>query len=100
MVARIWHGVVPRKKAEHYYDYLKATGLRDYRTSKGNIGVQVFRKHKGRQTHYMLITLWDSYESIRQFAGENFEKARYYPKDKEFLMELEPFVDHYEILQE
>ncbi len=100
MVARIWHGIVPREKAEHYYDYLKTTGLQDYRNTEGNIGVQVFRRQENEQTHYLLITFWDSYESIKQFAGEDYEKARYYPKDEAFLLELEPTVDHYEILEE
>ena len=42
--------------------------------------------------------LWDSFEAIRRFAGEDYEKAHYYPEDREFLIELEPFVDHYEVL--
>lgn len=32
------------------------------------------------------------------FAGDDLTKARYYPEDKEFLLELEPTVQHYEIL--
>lgn len=100
MVASIWHGIVPLEKAEHYYDYLKATGLQEYRNSKGNIGVHVLRKRENEQTHYLLITFWDSYESIKKFAGKNVDKARYYPKDEEFLLELEPSVEHYDILEE
>lgn len=99
MIARIWHGVVPQQKAERYYDYLKTTGLPDYRKSEGNISVQVLRRQENEQTHYLLITFWDSYESIKHFAGEEYEKARYYPRDEEFLLELESSVDHYEILE-
>lgn len=99
MIARMWHGIVPREKARHYYDYLKTTGLQDYRNSKGNMGIQVFRKQKNEQTHFLLITFWDSFESIKHFAGEDYEKARYYPKDEDFLLELEPLVNHYEILE-
>ncbi|SHF91968.1 hypothetical protein SAMN05443144_11558 [Fodinibius roseus] len=37
MITRIWHGVVPLEKAEHYYDYLQATGLQEYRNSISEI---------------------------------------------------------------
>lgn len=47
--------------------------------------------------HYLLLTLWDSVDAIRRFAGDEYEKARYYPEDKNFLLELEPFVTHYEV---
>jgi hypothetical protein len=44
------------------------------------------------------MSLWESYEAIKKFAGPDFEKAVYYPEDKDFLLELEPNVTHYEIL--
>ena len=33
-----------------------------------------------------------------KFAGAEIEKARYYPEDEAFLLELEPNVAHYEVL--
>ena len=36
--------------------------------------------------------------AIRRFAGEDYEKAHYHPEDRDFLVELEPFVDHYEVI--
>jgi len=100
MIARIWHGIVPKEKADSYYSFLKKTGLKDYKNTKGNIDTKVFRRDVGMQTHYLLITYWDSYESIKKFAGEDFEKARYYAEDEDFLMEFEPFVKHYEIIED
>jgi hypothetical protein len=45
----------------------------------------------------MFLSLWESLEAIKRFAGDDYEKARYYPDDKNFLIELEPTVSHYEI---
>ena len=45
-----------------------------------------------------MISLWDSYESIKKFADEDYELARYYPEDKNYLLKLEKFVTHYEVL--
>ena len=44
MIARIWHGVVPKTKAEEYKEYLDKTGVRDYRKVQGNCGTFVLRR--------------------------------------------------------
>jgi heme-degrading monooxygenase HmoA len=98
MIARTWHGRVPTAKANSYYTYLLATGLLDYRTTPGNRGVWTFRRVEGDVTHFLLLTMWDSLESIKAFAGPDYERARYYPKDDDFLLEREPNVTHYEVL--
>jgi heme-degrading monooxygenase HmoA len=98
MIARTWHGVVPSAKAEAYYAFLLRTGVPDYRATKGNQGVLVLRKIEGDVAHYLLLTLWDSLESIKSFAGEDVELARYYPEDQDFLLEKETYVTHYEVL--
>jgi hypothetical protein len=48
--------------------------------------------------HFLLISLWESWNAIRSFAGEDIERARYYPQDAEYLLELEPKVTHYEVV--
>lgn len=98
MIARIWHGATPASKADAYYEYLEASGVKEYRRTKGNLGVYVLRQVTGDRADFVLISLWDSYESIRAFAGADFEKARYFPKDREFLLEFEPRVAHYDVL--
>jgi heme-degrading monooxygenase HmoA len=98
MIARTWHGRVPAAKADAYHAYLRKTGLADYQATPGNRGVLVFRRTEGEVTHFVLTTLWDSVEAIRQFAGEDYTRARYYPEDDEYLLEREPLVTHYDVL--
>jgi len=97
MIARIWRGVTLAEKGEQYFKYLMETGLKDYRAVPGNQGVQVLRRTYEDKTEFLLISLWESYEAIRAFAGDDLERAVYYSKDKEFLLELEPKVTHYEL---
>lgn len=98
MIARQWHGRVRTVQADEYYAYLQRTGLSDYASTPGNRGVFVFRRAEGDVTHYLLTTLWESWEAIRAFAGEDLERAKYYPEDEEYLLEREPTVTHYEVL--
>jgi hypothetical protein len=42
----------------------------------------------------MTLTFWKHTEAIKAFAGEDLEKAKYYPEDKNFLLEFEANVTH------
>jgi len=98
MIARTWHGVTPATKANDYLEYLKKTGVPDYQSTAGNQGVYILRRIEDGRAHFFLFTLWDSFDAIKRFAGEDIEKAKYYPEDEKFLLELEPRVTHYEVL--
>ncbi len=98
MIARIWHGVTPESKADEYFDYLMKTGVKDLRSTKGNQGVYVLRRQGKGHAEFLLISLWGSLDEIEGFAGPDIEKAVYYPEDKDFLLELEPKVAHYDVL--
>ncbi|MGH7449017.1 MAG: antibiotic biosynthesis monooxygenase family protein [Longimicrobiales bacterium] len=99
MIARTWHGRVEASKADAYYAYLLRTGLADYRATPGNRGVLVLRSIEGDIAHYTLITFWDSIDAIRRFAGDSYDRARYYPEDDEYLLEREERVVHAEVLE-
>jgi heme-degrading monooxygenase HmoA len=98
MIARTWHGVVPAEKAETYYEFLLQSGIHDYKATEGNRGVFVLRRTEDDKTHFLIVTLWESMEAIKRFAGDEPEKAHYYPEDKDFLLEFEEFVTHYDAL--
>ncbi len=98
LVARLWHGVVPTERADAYTAYLRRTGGKDCRATPGNRGVQILRRREGGTTHFLFISFWESLDAIRAFAGEDIERARYYPEDRAYLLELEPTVTHHEVV--
>lgn len=100
MIARIWHGVTPAEKADEYARYLNETGVPDYRATEGNRGVYVLRRVEGERAHFLTLSFWESLDAIRGFAGDDVERARYYPEDEAFLLEFEPAVTHYEVIVE
>lgn len=67
----------------------------DYRSVYGNIDVAILRRDEGEVTHFLTVTHWQSEDAIRSFAGDDLLKAKYYPEDKDFLLEFEPVVQHY-----
>jgi heme-degrading monooxygenase HmoA len=98
MIIRMWHGRVPAAKKQQYLDYLIRTGLKDATAISGNRGVELLARDMGQLTEFVTLTRWDSVEAIKAFAGADFQKARYYPDDAQYLSEMEPFVKHYEVL--
>ena len=58
----------------------------------------VLERREGDVTHFITLTFWENLDAIRAFAGEDVEKAKYYPEDADFLLEYEPRVMHYEVV--
>jgi heme-degrading monooxygenase HmoA len=98
VICRIWHGRTLRAKAAAYALFLEKRAIPDYRSVPGNLSVEVVRRDEGDVTHFLTVTRWDSEGSIRAFAGDEVLKAKYYPEDKEYLLEFEPEVQHYSVV--
>lgn len=99
MIARIWTGVTQAEQAVDYYQYIKRTGIPGLTQTAGNLGVYVFRRSIDNEAHFMLISLWDSLEAIKTFAGEDFLQARLYPNDEAYLIRHDSKVTHYDVIE-
>ena len=98
MIARTWRGATKAQDAEAYLQYLNRTGLAEYRKTSGNRGVLGLRRIVKDRAEFLLVSLWDSRDAIRRFAGEDIEKAVFYPEDDRFLVERDDHVSHYEVV--
>ena len=100
MIARIWHGRTRIEDYEVYTQFMKDKAIPDYQSTKGFIKLVFLRNISDDAGHFTLITFWENLEVIKNFAGEDFEKAKYYPEDKNYLLEFEQKVAHYEVFAE
>jgi hypothetical protein len=99
MILRLWHGVTPSEKSEAFYDYVRKTGEPAYLQAPGNRGVMIISRPDGPNTEFSLLSLWSSIDDIKAFAGPDYNKASYpFPGDREFLIELEREVKHFDVL--
>ena len=97
MVARTWRGWTRRADAEAYVEYLRETGMKEYRETQGNRGAWLLRRDEGERTEFVTFTLWDSLDAVRAFAGDDVERAVFYPEDERFLVERELTVAHFDV---
>ena len=98
MISRMWHGRVPTAKANAYREFLNIRAIPDYRSVEGNVSVYILEQPEGEITHFITLSFWQSIEDIQRFAGQDIEVAKYYPEDKDFLLEFEPKVTHHSVV--
>ncbi len=99
-VMRIWHGRVPLERADEYERFLIERAAPDYASVEGLLRLYFTRRDEGDVVNFLLVTVWDSMESMRRFAGDDPELAKYYPEDDEFLLEKEERVSIYRVFYE
>jgi len=99
MIARIWRGAVRRDDADRYVDYMRGTGVKEYAETAGNRAVLMLRRDDGERSEFVMVTLWDSLDAVRAFAGDDVEKAVFYPEDDAFLIERDLSATHYQVAE-
>ena len=96
-ILREWRAEIRRANSGDYVSYIRSTGLADYRKTPGNLGAFIaVREIDTQRTEVVTISLWESWEVIRAFAGDPPDQARYYPEDDEYLLTRPEKVKHYE----
>ena len=98
MIARTWRGWVRTEDRAAYVEYIERTGMAEYRSTPGNQGAWMLTRDLGNgRTEVLTLSLWESRESIRGFAGDDIERAVFYPEDDRYLVDRETTVTHYEV---
>jgi heme-degrading monooxygenase HmoA len=62
----------------------------------GNRGFSVLHRPDGDREEFLTISLWESLDVIRAFAGDDIDRAVFYPEDERYLVERELTVSHFE----
>ena len=99
MIARTWRGIVHRADADEYAEYIRATGFAEYGQTPGNRGAWMLRRDDGDHTEFITLSLWDSVDAIRAFAGDDIDAAVLYPEDARYRVG-ESTVTHHQIVDQ
>lgn len=99
MIARTWRGWTRRRDTEAYVEYLMETGIREYKATPGNRGAYILHRDDGQHTEFITLTFWDSIEAVHRFAGQDAERAVFYPADDRFLIDRETTASNYLVVE-
>jgi heme-degrading monooxygenase HmoA len=50
-------------------------------------------------TEFVMFTLWESLDAVKAFAGDDYERAVYYPEDDRYLIERDLTTSHYDVIE-
>lgn len=98
MITRIWKGKALRANADAYHRFVTQHVFTQLENLDGHRGAYLLRRESGEHTEFMAVTLWDSLESIRAFAGDSLESAVVEPEARAVLSSFDDFVTHYEVV--
>ena len=99
MICRIWHGYTSFETADAYENLLKEEiilGIRD-RKIEGFREMQVLRRTLENEVEFITVMWFASIESVKQFAGEDYEAAVVPQKAREVLSHFDDRSQHYEV---
>jgi hypothetical protein len=97
-ILREWRAEIRRSMKVAYVDYVRATGIAEYRQTRGNLGAAVAaRDLDDTRSEIVTLSWWESFDAIRAFAGDPVNRARYFPEDNNYLLTRPETVLHYDL---
>jgi heme-degrading monooxygenase HmoA len=100
MIARIWHGWTAPSNADAYERLLRSHVLPGIQRVQGHLGAYLLRDDGPDEVEFVTITLFDSLEAVRRFAGDDVEAAVVPPEARQLLSRFDERSRHYDTLIE
>jgi heme-degrading monooxygenase HmoA len=97
VIARVWRGATAVADEDAYADYIERSGMESARALPGNLGAYALHRPDGDRAEFVTVILWDSPDSIRAFAGDEIERAVFFPEDDRYLVDRDLTVTHYDV---
>ena len=98
MIARLWHGWTAPENADAYEEFLRTKMFPSIHRVPGYLGAELLRRQNGDEIAFITITRFESLESVRTFAGEDYEAAVVEPEARRLLSRFDRRSEHYEIV--
>jgi antibiotic biosynthesis monooxygenase (ABM) superfamily enzyme len=98
MILRYWRGWTTPENADAYQRIVSTEVLPSIaaRNVDGYLGAYLARRELGDEVEFATIMKFDSIESVRAFAGEDYETAYVPPRAREVLSRFDERSAHFE----
>jgi len=97
MIARHWRGWTAVHNGDAYESLLKTRVLPELRRVAGYCGGYVLRSDSAEEVEFVVVNLFESIESVRAFAGDDYSTPVFEPEARSLLSRVEPIARHYDV---
>jgi heme-degrading monooxygenase HmoA len=98
MIVRTWRGYATAENASAYARHLEEIVFPKLHSIPGHQGAYLLRREADGRVEFLVLTMWDSMQAIRKFAGQKPEVAVVEPEARAVLSEFDPTVSHYDVV--
>ena len=98
MIVRAWRGYASLAASDAYSRHLLGTVRPKLERLTGFRGLYLLSRRLPSEVEYEVLTLWDSMDAIRAFAGDRVERAVVEPEAAAVLTRFDQEVRHYEVV--
>jgi hypothetical protein len=97
-IARVWKGYGTAEGVDRYCrEHFSKTVLPQLRKVEGFLDANVLVRSSESETHVVVTTVWDSIDSVKAFAGEDYGKAVVEPIVRDLLERFDDDVTHFTV---
>jgi heme-degrading monooxygenase HmoA len=100
MIGRLWHGWTTPENGDAYEALLRSEVLPGIHRVDGFHGAYLLRREAGDEIEFVTLTLFESLDAVRSFAGRDYEAAVVPPEARALLSRFDERSAHYEIRAE
>lgn len=100
MVVRAWRGQATPDHAPAYAKHAVERVFPELSRIDGHRGAYLLRRSDGETVEFLVLTLWESMDAVRRFAGPSPERAVVEPEAQAVLSRFDDFVRHYEVVHD
>jgi heme-degrading monooxygenase HmoA len=98
VISRQWRGLARAEFADAYVDHLRSDTFPAIRKIPGFSSASILRRDLPTGVEFLIVTNWASIEAVRAFAGSSPENAVVPQKVRDMMIEFDPVVQHYEVV--
>jgi heme-degrading monooxygenase HmoA len=98
MIMRTWRAKALQHNADSYGRHLQEAVLPKLRGIEGYKGAYLLRRSQGNHAELLVLTMWESMEAVRKFAGDSPNTAVVESAAQAMLEQFETVVDHYDVV--
>ena len=97
MIERHWKGIAAKGRANEYIAHLRNDTFEKIKKIKGFISASILKRDLSDGVEFLVITKWETLESIKQFAGDEIETAVVPTLVQDIMVRYDKSVRHYEV---